>query len=324
MNQVMDVQKATVKKNDSPNALKLPWEMEEFLNWLATEKGRQKNTLVAYKRDLLEYLKFLTGQKKKSDIYIVSEAQIIDYVSSLLGLGLSPASVKRKLVSVRGFHTYLEVEDYRNDNPSQNVEIPKVGASLPKALSAEKVGELIDSVKTDTSLGLRNKAILETLYGTGVRISELVGMSLGDIDSKTLKVSGKGNKERIVPIGSLADEALKEWLGQEGRAKLEPRAWKSRDDAEAVFLNRFGRRISRVGVWDMLKKQVLLSGIDADVSPHVLRHSYATHLLDNGADIRSIQELLGHASITTTQIYTKVSTSRLISVYNQAHPRARS
>lgn len=306
--------------------------MEEFLNWLATEKGRQQNTLLAYRRDMLEYVEYLNfsagreekGEKKsKTDIYSVQESQIIEYVSSLLELGLSPASAKRKLVSVRGFHTYLEVEEYRPDNPSQNVEIPKVGASIPKALSADKIGDLIDSVNIDTPLGLRNKAILETLYGTGIRISELVGMSLRDIDLQTLRVVGKGNKERIVPIGSFADEALQEWLGQQGRAQLEPRAWKSRDDSEAVFLNRLGGRIGRVGVWDMLKKQVLISGVDIEVSPHVLRHSYATHLLDNGADIRSIQELLGHASITTTQIYTKVSTGHLISVYNRSHPRAR-
>ena len=299
----------------------MQWEIEEFLNWLATEKGRSKNTLEAYKRDLSRFVDFL--EDINTDIYKVKEPQIVEYISSLLQLGLSQASTKRQLVSLRGFHTYLEVEEYRVDNPAKNIDIPKVGASLPKALGADEVGDLIDSVETNTPMGLRNKAILETLYGTGIRVAELVGMSLGDIDSKVMRVIGKGNKERIVPLGSFADKALKEWLSFNGRPKLEPKVWKTRDDSQAVFLNRLGGRISRVGVWGILKKQALVAGISKDISPHILRHSFATHLLDNGADVRSIQELLGHASITTTQIYTKISIGRLLSVYNQAHPRAK-
>ncbi len=295
---------------------------EEFLNWLAVERGRSMNTLQAYGSDLREYFEYLKSVEK--DIYTAVEQDIQDYVWRLLKQGLAPASVKRKLVSVRGIHTYLEIEEIRAENPAKEVEIPRVGLGIPKSLEEAEVLSLIDSIQAVTPLGIRNKAIVETLYGTGIRIAELVGMSLGDLDNDLLKVTGKGNKERIVPLGSMAQRALKHWLSSEGRAKLEPRIWASRSDSQAVFLNRLGRRISRVGVWDMLKKQALAAGLGKSISPHVLRHCFATHLLDNGADVRSIQELLGHVSITTTQVYTRVSRQRLFKVYDSAHPRARS
>ncbi len=294
---------------------------EEFLNWLAVEKGRSPNTLQAYAGDLTEYFEYLKPLKK--DIYTATERDIQEYVWELLNLGMAPASVKRKLVSIRGIHTYLEVEEIRAENPAKEVEMPKVGAAMPKSLEEAEVFSLIDSISIDTPLGIRNKAIVETLYGTGIRIAELVGMSLGDLDNDLLRVIGKGNKERIVPLGSMAQNALNNWLSSSGRAKLEPRIWANRSDSQAVFLNSRGRRITRVGVWDMLKKQSLLAGLGKSISPHVLRHCFATHLLDNGADIRSIQELLGHVSIKTTQVYTRVSRRRLFKVYESAHPRAR-
>ncbi len=302
----------------------LPIEANEFLNWLAIEKGRAKNTINAYKQDLSEHVEFLNTSSKKN-IHTANEAEIIDYVSTLKKLGLNLSSIKRKLVSLRGFYTYLELEGYRDDDPVKNIEIPKPKVSLPKALTSHEVGELIESIDTSDGFGARNLAIVEVLYGTGIRVAELIKLSLADItregDIKILRVVGKGNKERIVPLGSFADSALMKWLVE--RPKLEPKVWKSRDDSEAVFLNRFGSRISRVGVWEMLKKQALIAGISSEISPHVLRHSFATHLLDNGADIRSIQELLGHSSIKTTQIYTKVSIQHLRAVYNKAHPRSR-
>ncbi len=285
------------------------------------EKGRAQNTLSSYGADLTEYVSHLKSWRL--DLQTAEEGHILEYIKVLKDIGLSPASVRRKVVAIRGLHSYMEAEGLSPKNPTENVEIPRIGTSIPKAVDAEQVGTLIESVKLDSPMGFRDRAVLEVLYGTGIRVSELTGMNMGDMDGEFLRVVGKGNKERMVPVGKMALVALDDWMGAKGRAKVEPKRWASRDDSEAVFLNRFGRRISRVGVWGILKKQALTAGITAEISPHMLRHSFATHLLDNGADIRSIQELLGHVSISTTQFYTKVSNRRLINVYNSAHPRAK-
>jgi integrase/recombinase XerD len=195
---------------------------------------------------------------------------------------------------------------------------------VPKALSEEEVARLIAAVTGDGPLDRRDRAILEVLYGTGVRISELVGLSLGDVDleSRLMRAFGKGSKERIVPIGRFAAEALGAWLGPGGRDELEPARWARRGDQEAVLLNTRGGRLSRQGAWGIVRRYGDRVGLGDRLTPHVLRHSCATHMLDHGADIRAVQELLGHASISTTQLYTLVSTERLWSVYAAAHPRA--
>jgi integrase/recombinase XerD len=199
--------------------------------------------------------------------------------------------------------------------------VPK---GLPKAISAQEVNELLAAVEGEDPIARRDRAILEILYGTGARITEVVSLSLGDIDyvENLLKVLGKGNKERIVPIGTFAMQALKDWLKPSGRGLLEPEVWKSRNDSEAIFLNRRGGRLTRQGGWGIVKKYGAQVGLGSKLSPHTLRHCCATHMLEHGADIRTVQELLGHASITTTQIYTKVSSDRLIEAYRSAHPRA--
>ncbi|MDH4169951.1 MAG: tyrosine recombinase, partial [Acidimicrobiia bacterium] len=239
--------------------------------------------------------------------------------------GLAEASRTRMLVSVRGLHRFLLAEGFTTTDPSADAEPPRPGRGLPKPLSEREVGMLLDAIEGDDPKARRDRAMVEVLYGTGVRISELVGASLGDLDLSAglLRVLGKGSKERIVPVGRLAVVALVEWLAPAGRGALEPERWASRDDAEALFLNNRGGRLSRQGAWGVLKRHAAAVGLASKLSPHVLRHSCATHMLDHGADVRSVQELLGHASITTTQVYTSVSTERLKQVYRNAHPRAR-
>ena len=297
-------------------------EAEDFLVWLAVEKGRATNTLSAYRRDLLRYRDHLV--RRGQTVVSATEDDVLAFVHVLVGEGLAPASVTRTLVAVRGLHRFLVAEEYRPDDPAAEVEMPRVPRGLPKALTLEQVTALIESVTGHDPVARRDRAILETLYGTGVRISELVGMTLGAVDlhDGLVRVLGKGSKERIVPIGRHAAIALAEWTATSGRGAMEPERWARREDADAVFLNQRGGRLSRQGAWGVVRRHGLSVGLGAELTPHVLRHSCATHMLDHGADIRTVQELLGHASISTTQIYTKVSTERLLSVYRAAHPRA--
>jgi integrase/recombinase XerD len=301
---------------------RLDAEAEDFLVWLAVEKGRAGNTLSAYRRDLLRYRDHL--RRRGQTVVDASEDDVVAFIHVLVGEGLAPASVTRTLVAVRGLHRFLVAEEVRPDDPASEVEMPRVPRGLPKALTLEQVTALIEVVVGDDPVARRDRAILETLYGTGVRISELVGMSLGDVDlhDGLVRVLGKGSKERIVPIGRHAAMALTEWTATAGRNAMEPERWARREDADAVFLNQRGGRLSRQGAWGVVTKHGREVGLGAELTPHVLRHSCATHMLDHGADIRTVQELLGHASISTTQIYTKVSTERLLSVYRSAHPRA--
>jgi integrase/recombinase XerD len=296
----------------------------EFCQWLSLERGRAQRTVDAYRRDLTSYLAYLDAAGLGQ--LTVAETDLIAYLRSLQSEGLAPASTARRFAAVRGFHRFLVSEGRRPDDPTALVEVPKVPLGLPKALNEDEVGRLIDAVSGSEPGDLRDRAILEVLYGTGIRISELVGSSLSDIDLEygLLRVLGKGSKERVVPLGRMASESLYDWLGPRGRPHLEPDRWSSRDDSVAVFLNRRGGRLSRQGGWGVLKKYGSQIGLGARLSPHVLRHSCATHMVDHGADIRTVQELLGHASIGTTQIYTKVSRERLWSVYAAAHPRAES
>ncbi|MEP6661663.1 MAG: site-specific tyrosine recombinase XerD [Acidimicrobiales bacterium] len=296
-------------------------EREEFLSWLAVEKGRRPNTLAAYRRDLVVYAEWL-GERELAD---VSETDIELFVGALRDSGRAPASVARTLVAVRALHRFAASEGGLTTDPTVDVALPRVPAGLPKPLSEGDVTMLLDSVVGREPADQRDRAVLETLYATGMRISELVGLSLGavDLDQCLLRVLGKGAKERIVPIGQAARRALSDWLSPAGRGALEPARWARRGDAEAVFLNRRGGRLSRQGAWGIVRHYGDRVGLTDRLSPHVLRHSCATHLLDHGADLRVVQELLGHASISTTQVYTKVSQERLRVVYDRAHPRAR-
>jgi integrase/recombinase XerD len=300
----------------------LPLEVEELLVWLSAEKGRSPNTISAYRRDLTAYWVHLHA--RGLTLADVREDDVARYVASLRGLGRKPASIKRAMVAVRQLHRFLVVEGLQATDPAADIDPQRVPSSVPKALSEGEVEVLLASVVGDDPVALRDRATLELLYGTGVRISELVGLSLGDVDLEqgTMRVFGKGSKERVVPVGRHARDALSSYLA-DGRPGLAPERWARRGDAEAVVLNQRGGRLTRQGAWLVLQQHADRLGLGDRVSPHVLRHSCATHMLDHGADIRIVQELLGHASISTTQLYTKVSTERLWEVYEAAHPRAR-
>lgn len=299
----------------------LPLDAEEFLTWLAVERGRSPNTLSSYRRDLRAYCAWL--EVRARPLREVQTSDIAAYITHLRRQDRAPASVARATVAVRSLHHFLADEGLTAIDAATAVEAPRVSAGLPKALAEHEVADLIDGVAGDDPISRRDRAVLEVLYGTGIRISELVGLSLADVDldGALLRAFGKGSKERIVPLGRQAIRALARWF-DEGRPALEPERWARRGDAEAVFLNARGGRLTRAGAWLIVKKHGDRAGLTDRLSPHVLRHSCATHLLDHGADIRAVQELLGHVSISTTQVYTKVSTERLQQVYRAAHPRA--
>ena len=298
--------------------------LDRFLGWLAVEQGRSERTIVAYRSDLLSFSKFLGEGGVVLESASVSEIE--KYVSHLRAGGKSPKSVARAIATLRVFHRFLMEEGIRTDDPMTMIEGVAVPKGIPKALSQEEVALLLESVSGVDALAIRDQALLEFLYGTGARISEACGLRISDLDMENslVRLFGKGSKERIVPFGRQAHMALTRWLGPSGRQFIEPEQWAKRDDADAVFLGVRGTRLTRQAAWGIVKKYALRAGITVDLSPHVLRHSCATHMLVNGADLRVVQELLGHASVTTTQVYTKVDNELLFAAYREAHPRARS
>ena len=307
---------------DVVERVELPLEAEEFLVWLSSERGRSRNTIQAYRRDLNLYQRWLDA--RGVTVLTVSTSDLVDFVADLRASGAATTSVARRLAAIRTMHRYLAGEQFRPDDPTARLDGVRVPSGIPKPLTEAQVTSLLDAVVGYEPVHRRDRAMLELLYATGARISEVVGLSVGDIDfdESLVRLFGKGSKERIVPYGSAAGAALDEWFSPSGRAEMVPARWKRRDDAEAVFLNQRGGRLSRQGAWLVINKYGELAGIRDHLSPHVLRHSCATHLLDHGADLRIVQEMLGHASISTTQVYTKVSQERLWEVYRSAHPRA--
>ncbi len=303
--------------------------LTEHDDWLAVERGLAPNSLSAYRRDLRRYAEFLHA-RGETDPHTIGEATVHDYVRHLQGLVdddgrplLAPASVARSVVAVRSFHRFCAGEGLTDHDPSDEVGTPRVPQGIPKALAEDEVLALLGAVTGDGVLARRDRALLELLYGTGVRISEAVHLDLGDVDleDRTVRVLGKGSKERVVPLGRTARDALLAYLP--GRLALRPARARRSGDADAVFLNARGGRLSRQACWTVVRNAGARAGLGGTLSPHVLRHSCATHMLDHGADLRVVQELLGHASISTTQVYTKVSPERLRTVYDAAHPRAR-
>jgi len=296
---------------------------EEFLAYLAVERGRALSSIASYRGDLAVYEQFLAG--RGAALAEVSERLVEDFLAVLRASGLKPASVARALVAVRGLHRFCHDERGAPLDPTVDVARPRLAAGLPKALDEDEVLALLAAVRGEDTRARRDRAIIELLYATGLRISELAGLSLGDLDLErgVLRAFGKGSKERLVPFGSHASAALSSWLEPAGRPAIVASRTPARADADALFLSSRSRRMSRQAVWEVVHRHAVAAGIGSKVTPHVLRHSFATHLLDHGADVRVVQELLGHASITTTQVYTKVSSERLRRVYDQAHPRAR-
>jgi len=300
----------------------LPIEVEEFLSWMVAEKGRSANTIAAYRRDLSSYCAWLT--ERNATVLDVTHTQLVAFVGVRRGSGAATSSIARQLAAVRMLHRYLSIEGERRDDPAAELEGVRVPSGIPKPLTEAQVASLLDAVIVTEPIHRRDLALIELLYATGARISEAVGLSIGeiDLDARLVRLYGKGSKERIVPFGSSAAAALDDWFSPSGRARIVPAQWRRRGDAEAVFLNTRGGRLTRQAAWQVIKKYGVKAGIGDQLSPHVLRHSCATHLLDHGADLRVVQEMLGHASVSTTQIYTKVSQERLWDVYRSAHPRA--
>jgi integrase/recombinase XerD len=300
--------------------LELPL-LGRYLDHLRAERGLAANTVAAYRRDLEVYGRFLqevsiTDPRQTTGEDLESFVAWLRQRPSASGRPYASASVARIVVAVRGFHRFLAREGLVPDDVSAGLGAPRAGRSLPKALSVVEVERLLAAPVGDEPLALRDRAMLELLYGAGLRISELTGLDVDDVDriERLVRVHGKGDKQRLVPYGEVADHALDRWLVG-GRPALAPRG-------PALFVNARGGRLSRQGAWKLVRAHATQVDLGDRVSPHTLRHSFATHLLDGGADVRAVQELLGHASVTTTQIYTLVSRSALREVYERAHPRA--
>lgn len=294
--------------------------LEHYLRHLSVERGLSKNTLSAYRSDLSRYLIYL--EDKKVDFQTVNANQVSDFATELSSLGFKATSSSRILAAVRGFHRFLLTENIRQDDPTARLLPPKLPKRLPKSLSQKQVLTLLSASGPEPDdesadlIRLRDRAILELMYSTGTRVSEVVGLDLDEInDSGLLRVRGKGSKERIVPVGSYAAKSLNAYL-----VRSRPSLAALRGE-RALFLNKLGGRLSRQSIWEIIQRSGEACGIA--VSPHSLRHSFATHLIEGGADVRVVQELLGHASVATTQIYTLVTIDTLRQVYASAHPRAR-
>lgn len=302
--------------------------LEMYINYLAVVRGSSENTRESYYRDLEKYITFC-AENHVTDVTEITEEYVLSYRAWLKEKGLSERSIARHVSSVKGFHRYLCNEGITTTDPTVNLESLKTGHSLPSVMSFEEVERLLVQPNERTVTGLRDKAMLETLYATGMRVSELISLRLHDIRSKKLKVDnrevqmayvrciGKGEKERIIPLGETAFGWISRYCDESRNILLHGQY------SEYLFLSRFGKAMTRQAFWKILKKYLKQTGLSQDISPHTLRHSFATHLLERGADLRSLQLMLGHSDITTTQIYTHVFTKRLKEVYDRHHPRAK-
>ena len=286
--------------------------IEKFINYLRVEKGSSPHTVKNYTIDLEAFSLFL-GDK---DISSVDHLTLRKFLAEMRSKNYSKRTIARKLASLRTFFKFLYREGHIKTNPITAISTPKLDKRLPVVLDEGKVARLIEAPRTDDPAGLRDRAILETLYSTGIRVSELVGLDTGDVDhiSGVIKVLGKGHKERITPIGDKASTAIRRYIESRNEKKVR--------DKDAVFLNKSGKRLVDRSVRRIINKHIKAASINEHISPHSLRHSFATHLLDRGADLRSVQELLGHMNLSTTQIYTHVTMERLREAYDKAHPRA--
>jgi integrase/recombinase XerD len=290
--------------------------LDHYLNYLAVERGLARNTLDAYSRDLVRYLEYLDKQGIES-LEQITPPLVLRFLSHLNKSGLSARSRARALAALRTFHRFLVREKLAADNPTDQVLSPKSLTALPHTLSPLDVESLLSSPKGDSPLAWRDRAMLEILYATGVRVSELVSLAVDDLqlDVGYLIAFGKRSKQRIVPLGEAAVDALRAYL-RHGRPGLDKERC-----SRFIFLNRSGEGLTRQGFWKMIKRRAREAGIKQNIMPHTLRHSFATHLLENGADLRSVQAMLGHADISTTQIYTHVTRERLRQIHAQHHPR---
>ncbi|MEW6143752.1 MAG: site-specific tyrosine recombinase XerD [Thermodesulfobacteriota bacterium] len=291
--------------------------LDSFLSYLAVEKGLSENTLESYGRDLRKFIRFAeeTGLRSAGEIRY---SHILDYLSQFKERGFNATTVVRSIVSIRQFFKYLLMEKIIEEDPAARIGTPRMKKGLPGVIALDEVESLLKAPDESTPEGLRDSAMLETLYATGIRVSELIGLKLNDVNFELgfVVVYGKGSKERIVPMGDKARQKLLEYLGSS-----RPTLLKSRE-AKALFVTRLGKGMTRQGFWKIIKQHALKAGIAKKISPHTLRHSFATHLLERGADLRTIQIMLGHSDISTTQIYTHVESERLKVIHKKYHPRS--
>lgn len=293
--------------------LSLETGIEEYLVSLRVERGLSANTIAAYSRDLGQYLAFLDNREPKTDL-------VAEFITQMRRRGLADSTVGRKIASLRGLHRFLLIEGLRDIDPTASIDSPRRPDPFPKALTVDEAIALVEAPGTRDASSRRDSALLEFLYATGARVSETIGVDLGDLDlhDKVVRVTGKGAKQRLVPMGSKAVEAIHGWLPD--RMGLVSRRVKG----DPLFINMRGGRLSRQSVFDIVRKHAKSAGIETvRISPHVLRHSAATHMVEAGADLRSVQEILGHATISTTQVYTRVSPAHVMEIYVEAHPRSR-
>lgn len=292
--------------------------MQLFLEYLTVELGLSANTRQAYERDLRLFCKTL-GFKNSDALVNVSREQITGYMTQLKEKGLAAATIARKLAAIKAFYRFMTAEGYMDANPAEVVEAGTKGIKLPRVLSEDEVVRLLSQPDITTAEGFRDRTMLEVLYATGMRVSELINLTLErvDLNMKYIIAFGKGSKERIVPLGSVAAEFLQQYL-----EKVRPKLTHADRNTNIVFLAFGGHELTRQRFWQIIRAYGRKANINKALTPHILRHSFATHLLDNGADLRSVQELLGHSDISTTQIYTHLTNKRLRDIYAKAHPRA--
>jgi integrase/recombinase XerD len=292
--------------------------IDEFLNYLTVERGLSRNTILSYKADLVHFADHLAG-KGVEEIDGVKRQDITDYMLGLKDKGMSSNSISRALVAIKMFYRFLVQERLARDDVAGVLESPKLVRPLPNVMGMSEVDKLLGAPDVRDWQGARDKAALELMYATGMRVSELVELTMDglNLDVGYVRCKGKGSKERIVPVGKAAKEAVARYV-----EKVRPKLQKEGIQDNHLFLSRLGRKISRVSFWKMIRANTRRAGIKKDVTPHTLRHSFATHLLERGADLRVVQEMLGHADIATTQIYTHINKERLKSIHRQFHPRA--
>lgn len=291
--------------------------LKEYLAYLKLEKNLADNSVTSYKNDLTSFLNFLE-EKKITDLSEINSKSIIIFFTKLENIGLTSSSAARYFSSIKGFLNYLLINNYINSNPIEKVSPPKLSKNLPGVLSFAEIEKILNLPNTKDKLGLRDKAMLEVFYACGLRISELLSLKLSDLflNEEMIRVFGKGSKERIVPIGSSAINWLDTYL-----TNSRPLLQKKMKSENYLFLNNRGSKLTRMGVWKIVNKYVKDSGIEKEIHPHTFRHSFATHLIEGGADLRSVQEMLGHADISTTQIYTHIDREFIKQVHKQFHPR---
>ncbi|AMW98594.1 site-specific tyrosine recombinase XerD [Rummeliibacillus stabekisii] len=291
----------------------------DYIHFLRVERQLSQNTLQSYERDLKDYTQFLFEMSQLEKFDEIDKLQILKYLQSLQRKGISARTISRHISSIRSFHQFLLREKYSNNDPSVHLELPKIEQKLPKILSIEEIDRLLSMSDLSRPQGVRDQAMMELLYATGMRVSECITLNMEDIHLTMgfVRVFGKGGKERIIPLGNSAINACTNYLNH---ARFHLENPKLRTDA--LFINQRGKRLTRQGLWKLLKGYAEKANITKELTPHILRHSFATHLIENGADLRAVQEMLGHADISTTQIYTHISKSRLSEVYKQFHPRA--